>query len=522
MKKGIWGGLVKLSKLGKWEILLVFSLFIDCFLEGKGSRLFAQPPSNTATTSIPPSVASQNPTSGSTSTPLLSISPQASTSPQASSNGVMSSTTNTQSNQMGKTTSTSISQKDNIQFSKFTQLGSQSGGLNPSNGGSNQSENDNNQTSPIIHPPTLDNTIPPQGIGTVPYTIDGQPPGNGLISPRDGEDSTSPFPSRNPGNKPSRSPLDYLTLPGGGLSPMMGAGFGKNTAGYFPYSFSYGATWAPNQAVTNQPGSHLGYVEQNFLLGMPIYRDTTNQWSLHLGVRNDSFNTNAYLVNSNRSFPAELWNINLGTSFSHRFENDWIAGGNLGIGSASDQPFHTINEVNPMVNAFLRIPASERNGWLFSLSYSPLSQIPIPIPGIAFQYFPTDNFRMNIGLPFSIWYRPNEDWTFDASYIPLFNVHARAMYRLADPVRIYTAFDWKSEAWFLADRPDINQKLFYLYKQLSTGMYFSLGPRTIIDLSGGYMFDRSFFSGVNVAQRNNDRLNIGSGAFLSLSGILRW
>ena len=57
--------------------------------------------------------------------------------------------------------------------------------------------------------------------------------------------------------------------------------------------------------------------------------------------------------------------------------------------------------------------------------YSPTSELPFPIPGVAYVWQPADNFRMNIGVPFMVMYRPVDDLTLDFSYMLVRTVHAR-------------------------------------------------------------------------------------------------
>ncbi len=204
------------------------------------------------------------------------------------------------------------------------------------------------------------------------------------------------------------------------------------------------------------------------------------------------------------------------------FSNGWIGGGSLSVGSASDKPFHSINEMTVGVNAFLRVPQGDHNAWLFSLSYSPTSELPFPIPGVAYIYQPSDYLRINIGLPFAVWYRPWDDLTLELSYMLLRTVHARAAYRVCAPVRVYAGFDWSNESYFLADRNDENDRFFYYEKRLSAGVQVFLRRQALLDISGGYVFDRFYFQGHQYNDRNHDRIDVGSGPLLGLRFELRY
>jgi hypothetical protein len=301
-----------------------------------------------------------------------------------------------------------------------------------------------------------------------------------------------------------------------GFSPFM-----SPTVGNAQYRADYRVTWYPDEPVRGQP-TNLGYVQQDLGVTVPFWQDCANEVTGHLNVRSEIFHTGAVFPDTGQPFPSELWNIRAGASYRHLFDNGWIAGVSGSFGSASDVPFHSINELTVGVNGFLRIPQGEHNAWLFSLSYSPTSELPIPIPGVAFVWHPSDNFAANIGLPFMLMYRPIDDLTLDFSYILLTNVHARATYRIDKPLHVYVGFDWQNESYYPVDRPDDRERLFYYDKRLTTGVRYNLNSHVTFDLSGGYVFDRFYFEGQSYSDHNNNRIDVGDGPFLSLQLQARW
>jgi hypothetical protein len=302
-----------------------------------------------------------------------------------------------------------------------------------------------------------------------------------------------------------------------GFSPLFAP-----AVGHMPVLASYRATWFPDEGVSQVPGAKLGYVREDLRLTAPYWQDDCNELSGTFHVSNETFNTHVFLPDSGQPFPNELWNVQVGTTYRHLFDNGWIAGGTVTVGSASDKPFHSINEMTAGVNAFLRIPQGEHNAWLFTLNYSPTSELAFPVPGVAFLYQPSDNFRVNIGLPFQLWYRPIGDLTLDLSYMLLRTVHARGTYRVCAPLKVYVGFDWQNEAYFLAGREDDQNRFFYYDKRLTSGVRYDVNRHLSIDLSGGYVFDRFYFEGRSYRDRDNDRIDVGNGPFLSLQGQLRW
>jgi hypothetical protein len=302
----------------------------------------------------------------------------------------------------------------------------------------------------------------------------------------------------------------------GGFGGMM-----NPVVGHMVPRADYRFAWFPSEAVRGQP-TELGYTQHDFSLIVPVWQEGVDELSVNAHVRAEFFTTDAVLLDTMQPFPDELWNVHFGASYRHLFDNGWIAGGSVSVGSASDKPFHSINEMTAGVNAFLRIPSGEHNAWLFTLSYSPTSELAFPLPGVAYLWQPSPDFRAFIGLPFSLMWRPIDDLTLDLSYMLVRTVHARATYRVCKPARVYVAFDWSNEAYFLAGRANDEDRFFYYDKRLSAGVLFNLGPAASLDLSAGYVFDRFYFEGRSYNDRNFDRIDVGNGPFLAVRVGVRY
>jgi hypothetical protein len=302
------------------------------------------------------------------------------------------------------------------------------------------------------------------------------------------------------------------------LSPLLNTAVGRA-----PFRADYRVTWFTPQPVSGQP-TNLGYERQDISVSFPCWQNgTSDEWSALLSVRNELFQTHAILPDTRQAFPDELWNIRMGMTYRHLFDNGWIGGGTVSIGSASDKPFHSIEEMTAGVNAFLRVPRGEHDAWLFTLSYSPTSDLPFPIPGVAYVWQPSENFRANIGLPFQLWYRPVDELTFDVSYMLLTTLRARATYRLCRPVCIYVAYASENEGYLLADRPDVNDRFYNIDQRVTAGAVYNFSRAGSVDLSGGYVFDRRFFEGKNITSGTDfNQLDVGAGPFLSLRCQFRW
>lgn len=345
-----------------------------------------------------------------------------------------------------------------------------------------------------------------------PSTADSAPAPSVAVSPEIG-----PPPAALPSAEapsPSGPPAGFASQGGFGDSF-------NSVVGHVPYRADFRFLDFPDEPVRGQPTS-LGYVESNLSLSLPVWQEAPDEWAATVRIRSEFFHTEAVLPSTGQPFPEELWDIRFGTTFRHLFDNGWIAGGGVSVGSASDRPFSNFDVMTFGMNVFLRVPQGEHNAWLFTLSYSPTSELAFPIPGVAFIWQPSDCFRVNIGLPFQVWYRPTDELTLELSYMLLRTVHARATYRLCPALAIFGGYDWENEGYFLAERPDQNDRFYYYDMRLSGGLQIFFGHGATLDLSGGYVFDRFYFEGRSFSDNGFNRIDVGNGPYASLRFAIRF
>jgi hypothetical protein len=299
----------------------------------------------------------------------------------------------------------------------------------------------------------------------------------------------------------------------GQLETMMSPELGK-VMPRAEYRFSF---W-PERPVVGQ-STDFSVTQHRVSFTTPLVQDARDEWSFGGRVRLDEFDTHAHLPDSGGRLPTELWDIRLEPGYRHRFDNGWVAGGTVSLGSASDEPFASENELVVRALGFLRVPQGERNAWLFLLTYSNVSDVlgvgPIPVPGLAYVYSPSDKFTAVIGAPFaSLHVQPTEDLSLDLAYILIRDVHARATYRVFAPLRVWVAFDWDYDVYLRAGRRDADQRLFYYDKRVTAGVRFDL-RHVGVEVVGGYSLDRFFFEGQDYSDRDHNRIDIKDGPFVS-------
>ena len=286
--------------------------------------------------------------------------------------------------------------------------------------------------------------------------------------------------------------------------------------GELPVRSDYRIMVLPDQKVSGQ-AAELGLLQHDFTLSVPLRQSATDEWSASVRIRDQEFDTGAILPDTGEPFPDNLWNIRFGTTYRHRFDNGWIGALDVNVGSPSDEPFASADEVEVSATAILRVPArGGRDAWIFFLNYGSNREfLPhIPIPGFGYSYQPSDQFEavVTTGLV-SLRYQPIETLTLTASYIAVRTVDVRVTYQLFRPVRLWVGFDWTNERYLLAGRANSDDRLFYYEKRVRAGAIIGLARWLYVELTAGYSFDRFYFEGEGYSDNDRNRIDVESGPF---------
>jgi hypothetical protein len=335
-------------------------------------------------------------------------------------------------------------------------------------------------------------------------------------------------------NEPEANPLETPPAEPGrngfGVDPFGGFGMGGRglggygMGGYGTGGPGYRVTWYPARPVSGS-GSQgdFGLLRQDFAAGVPLWHEGGDSLALSVGVRNSQFSTDAILPESHRAFPDELWNVRMGPNYLHKSDDGWSYGVGLSFGSASDKPFHSLDEMDFGFFSFLQIPArNERDAWRFMLMYSPVGNVNFPLPGLAYLWNPSATLHASIGLPPALLWQPVEDLTLNFIYLPLTTLNARATYRLVDKFFVFVGFESLQEAYFLADREDRSDRFMGFEKRLISGVRWDVGRHASLEASAGYAFDRYYGVGENWFRNLHDEVDIDPGPFVSASVRVRF
>ena len=273
-----------------------------------------------------------------------------------------------------------------------------------------------------------------------------------------------------------------------------------------------------NEPVARQ-NKHLQATMHDVQFSFPIHQTASDEWTFSARFKLIDTDTLARLPDTRDRFPAQLYDIRLSPAYRHKFDNDWTTGGNITIGSPSDKPFASGDEIVVSANAFLQIPHAETNAWLFYLDYSNNRDFlqHVPLPGFGYQFAPNEQLHALLGVPFAnISWKPLDKLTLSASYRIPREVHAKIAYQLLEPLRLYAGFDWHSERYLRHDRRDNHDRLTSYEKRVMLGMRWDMCEHAWLDLAGGWTFDRFWYEGEDYGDRSHNRLNLSDGPTLKL------
>src|SRR2546428_6148320 len=106
----------------------------------------------------------------------------------------------------------------------------------------------------------------------------------------------------------------------------------------------YRFTHYPDQKVEDQE-THFKLSEHRASFFVPLYQDTANEWALSAKTLFQDIDTRARFPEAGGRFPSELWDAGAGLSYRHKFDNGWIGGRAVPLGTADGRPVqHPVRE----------------------------------------------------------------------------------------------------------------------------------------------------------------------------------
>jgi hypothetical protein len=284
-----------------------------------------------------------------------------------------------------------------------------------------------------------------------------------------------------------------------------------------------GATWEPSRPVAGQLTGLSMFTGQAGLT-LPVWT-SANEGVFATGSARGLFTRGGALYPDTwQPFPDALWDVEAGGAYVQQVADGKSWGVCLALGSASDRPFHTIDELTASGLVFWRTQTDDNNAWLFYIVSTTSGQVGrnIPIPGAAYEFHSAELDGV-IGFPFlSLTYRPTEILRFDLNYAAITDVEARASVRVGEPFRVFTGFSWVSDSWLPADRTDRWLQLFWYEKRAEAGLMWTPREHFNFILTGGYAFDRYFLEARGFTLTGRNHLALAPGPFVAAQLEIRY
>ena len=123
-----------------------------------------------------------------------------------------------------------------------------------------------------------------------------------------------------------------------------------------------------------------------------------SEWILSLDGDSWSIDSDARFDESGRKVPQELQRVAAGATYRRFLDNDWLLGQNLELGSASNKPFDSAEELYIGGTTFLRLPSGPHNAWLMLLNFDTRRSLPV-LPGLAYQAVLGEDLQVVAGVP---------------------------------------------------------------------------------------------------------------------------
>jgi hypothetical protein len=266
----------------------------------------------------------------------------------------------------------------------------------------------------------------------------------------------------------------------------------------------------------------FGLMKHDFRLRVPLRRTESSEWLLGSDLSRYDVDGAPRLRRSLDDVPGELYDVNVGLTYRRITPEEWIVGGNLKIGSDSDEPFNSEDEMYLKGMGFLSIPHLEYTAWLVLLHVNSHSDFPV-MPAIGYRFPLSKSMFAAAGFPFvAVGGDLTEKVGLQLSFFPMHEVSAKMSYRPAERLTTFAAFDWESDFFSRAARRDSDDRLEFEEKRLEIGAAYSLNEAWLLKVNGGYAFDRSYAEGDDRDELRDRELGIDDTWFGGLSVSARF
>lgn len=283
----------------------------------------------------------------------------------------------------------------------------------------------------------------------------------------------------------------------------------------------FAGLYAPKQALEGQ-GKDAGWNESEAELRIPLFHDEKDSWNFT--IKGDRLGLpvagEVRFPATGEHFPEQLWNAAGSLSYSRRISGDRSYTFAAGYGSRADKPFASKDENYVNANFSYQIPAGLYDSWIIGVSYSTERSFlsGVPLPGFAYFYNPSEEFRAILGVPFAgVFWKPMSKLMISASYLVPYFGQVKVGYSLMGPVQAYLQLRADLDSYRLHGRANKDERLAVTSRDISAGIAYPLEQWASVDMSAGYTFGRAFILAEKYSQRHTARrLDLADGAYAAL------
>lgn len=252
-------------------------------------------------------------------------------------------------------------------------------------------------------------------------------------------------------------------------------------------------------------GTHL--TENRLQFAVPVFKSEKSVWNVSLKGQHVHLGETLQIADRALDIPKDFGSGEVG--FGANFPSEKVNRGfNASIGTTGRQLFNSENSRVVSLTYFSEWKTLTKNSWYFFLSYSNnrTTLNNIPLPGFAYGV-KGENYNWLVGFPFVFFnWRPMPwIWTIFSSPFTSFTDVA---YVVSGPWQVMTGLAWQPRS-YQNIAPDVDdERLLFEKKEWTIGGRMAFGPFHSASLAYVYQFDRRFFVGESITERNSTATNL--------------
>ncbi len=244
----------------------------------------------------------------------------------------------------------------------------------------------------------------------------------------------------------------------------------------------------------------------------PVYKKEDRSLSI-------SFSGTEMKIDPAQSGYSRFYDLKGGVSYTHVVGEKRMWSLMMNYGSASDKPFQDPTVSTLGITAFYTYPSDTASSWLLLANYSNNRPIlnNIPLPGFAWFYNPSKEFRLVLGAPFaSVNWQFSENWGVNMFTLVPWVAKGSLYFKITPLAQVYGGVDFSQVTYLPYGRKDISDRLFYDEKKVFLGVRAPLSKTLFTDLEMGHAFDRRFFIAENYEMNPDNQVDIGNAYYAKL------